>query len=71
MVNVPPEYLNRVYLGDVMDLLKSLPDRCVDMVYGAPDYNVGVKYGDKSYTRNFSRSISSGTSRWLGNLCGG
>lgn len=70
MVNVPPEYLNRVYLGDVMDLLKSLPDRCVDMVYGDPDYNVGVKYGDKSYTRNFSRSISSGTSRWLGNLCG-
>lgn len=25
---VPSEYLNRVYVGDVMDLFKSLPDRC-------------------------------------------
>jgi DNA modification methylase len=45
---LPPQYLNNVYLGDVMDLLKSLPDGCVDMVYGDPDYNVGIKYGDKS-----------------------
>lgn len=57
MNSVPSEYLNKVYLGDVMDLLKSLPDQCVDMVYGDPDYNVGVKYGDKSYTRNFEEYI--------------
>jgi len=30
-------YLNKVYLGDVMDLLKQLPDGCIDMVYGDPD----------------------------------
>jgi len=53
----PPQYLNKVYLGDVMDLLKSLPDQCVDMVYGDPDYNVGIKYGDKSYTRSFEEYI--------------
>ena len=50
-------FLNKVYLGDVMELLKKLPDRCVYMVYGDPDYNVGVKYGDKSYTRNFGEYI--------------
>ena len=33
-------YLNTVFLGDVMDLLKELPDKSVDMVYGDPDYNV-------------------------------
>jgi len=54
---LPPQYLNNVYLGDVMDLLKSLPDGCVDMVYGDPDYNVGIKYGDKSYTRSFEEYI--------------
>ena len=54
---VPPELLDKVYLGDVMDLLKALPDQCVDMVYGDPDYNVGVKYGDKSYTRRFEEYI--------------
>ena len=40
-----------------MELLKELPDKCVDMVYGDPDYNVGVKYGDKSYTRTFEEYI--------------
>jgi len=52
------KYLNQVYLGDIMDLLKKLPDKCVDMIFGDPDYNVGVKYGDKSYTRNFEEYIN-------------
>ncbi len=51
------KYLNRVFLKDVMDLLKELPDRCVDMVYGDPDYNVGIKYGDKTYTKTFEEYI--------------
>ena len=51
------EYLDTVFLGDVMDLLKKLPDKSVDMVYGDPDYNVGVKYGDKSYTKTFNEYI--------------
>lgn len=40
-----------------MELLKELPDKCVDMVYGDPDYNVGIKYGDKSYTKTFDEYI--------------
>ena len=51
------KFLNRVFLMDVMDTLKSLPDKCVDMIYGDPDYNVGIKYGDKSYTRSFDEYI--------------
>ena len=51
------EYLNKVFLKDIMQLLKGLPDKSVDMVYGDPDYNVGVKYGDKSYTKNFDEYI--------------
>jgi DNA modification methylase len=50
-------YLNKVFQRDVMAMLKELPDKCVDMVYGDPDYNVGVKYGDKTYTRNFDEYI--------------
>jgi DNA modification methylase len=49
--------LNKVFLGDIMAVLKDLPDNCVDMVYGDPDYNVGVKYGEKTYTRNFDEYI--------------
>ena len=49
-----PDYLNRVYNGDIMKILKDLPDDSVDMVFGDPDYNVGIKYGRNSYTRNFN-----------------
>ena len=28
------EYLNKVFLRDIMQLLKELPDKSVDMVYG-------------------------------------
>ncbi|MEW6557295.1 MAG: site-specific DNA-methyltransferase [Elusimicrobiota bacterium] len=51
------KYLNQVFLKDILYLLKELPDKSVDMVYGDPDYNVGVKYGDKTYTRSFDKYI--------------
>jgi DNA modification methylase len=51
------KYSNKIFLRDIMTLLKELPDKCVDMVYGDPDYNVGIKYGDKSYTKNFDEYI--------------
>lgn len=51
------KYLNKVFLEDIFDVLKELPDGSVDMVYGDPDYNVGVKYGGRSYTRAFDEYI--------------
>jgi len=51
------KYLNKVFLKDIMELLKGLPNKCVDMVFGDPDYNVGIKYGDKSYTKTFDEYI--------------
>ena len=51
------KYLNKVFLKDTMELLKELPENSVDMVYGDPDYNVGVKYGDKTYTKTFDEYI--------------
>lgn len=47
-------YLDNVFLGDTIELLKKLPAHSVDMLYGDPDYNVGIKYGDRSYTKNFN-----------------
>lgn len=54
--NRPPK-INYVHQGDIMDLLESLPDKCVDMVYGDPDYNKGVRYNDRSYTTQFAEYI--------------
>ena len=51
-------FLNKIYHGDIMNLLKQLPDNSTDMVFGDPDYNVGIKYGDKTYTKNFNEYIN-------------
>ncbi|MBI5694517.1 MAG: site-specific DNA-methyltransferase [Nitrospirae bacterium] len=51
------DFLNKVYNGDILELLSKLPDNSVDMVYGDPDYNVGIKYNDNSYTRSFNEYI--------------
>lgn len=51
------KFTDKVFLKDVMKLLRELPDKCVDMVYGDPDYNVGIKYGGKTYTKNFDEYI--------------
>ncbi len=50
-------FLDKVFLMDIVSLLKELPDKSIDMVYGDPDYNVGIKYGDKSYTKGFDEYI--------------
>ncbi len=50
MSGIPEHLVDRVYLGDVFDLMRQLPDKSVDMVYSDPDYNVGVRYNDRSYT---------------------
>jgi len=52
------DYLNKVYNGDIMHVLKDLPDNSVDMIFGDPDYNVGIKYGNNNYTIKFNDYIN-------------
>ncbi|MBU4512075.1 site-specific DNA-methyltransferase [Patescibacteria group bacterium] len=52
------DYLNKVYNGDIIYVLKDLPDNSIDMVFGDPDYNVGIKYGSNNYTRDFGDYIN-------------
>lgn len=49
--------INKIYNTDIFKILKKLPDNSVDMIYSDPDYNVGMKYNGKSYTKNFDEYI--------------
>ena len=51
------DYLNHVFNEDVIKVLKSLPDNSLDMVYGDPDYNVGINYAGKRYTTAWNQYI--------------
>lgn len=48
---------DKVFNEDIFETFKKIPDNSVDMVYGDPDYNVGIKYGARSYTKSFDEYI--------------
>lgn len=39
--------LDQIFLKDCMNLLRSLPDECVDLVVSSPPYNLGKEYESK------------------------
>ena len=40
----PTDFNNRIICGDSEDVLKGLPDNCVDLVFTSPPYNFGLGY---------------------------
>ena len=58
MTNALPEkYRNRVVNDDVTAVLKELPSDCVDLIYGDPDYNVGINYDGRKFTTSWDSYI--------------
>jgi len=55
--NVLSSFIDQVFNEDVLNLLRKLPANSVDCIYADPDYNVGVKYNDVSYTKKFEDYI--------------
>ncbi len=51
------EFEDRIFNDDIFNVLKNIPDKSIDMIYSDPDYNVGIKYNNKSYTKNFDEYI--------------
>jgi len=51
------KFINKVYPGDVLELLNLLPDNSIDMIFSENDYNVGIKYEGKSYKTSFREYI--------------
>ena len=51
------KYKNHVFNKDVLEVLRKIPDNSIDMIYGDPDYNVGINYAGKSYTKKWDDYI--------------
>ena len=41
---IPKDYENKIICGDSEEVLKKLPDNCVDLVFTSPPYNFGLDY---------------------------
>jgi len=42
--NLPKEYVDKIICADSEELLKKLPDNCIDLVFTSPPYNFGLEY---------------------------
>ncbi len=51
------EFKNKIFNKDVLEVLKLLPDNSLDMIYGDPDYNVGINYSGQNYTKKWNEYI--------------
>ena len=58
MTKFPSKYLNQVVNDDVMSVLRDLPNDCVDMIYGDPDYNAGISYSGRTFTRSWEAYVN-------------
>lgn len=54
---------DKIFNQDVLEVLRTLPDKSLDMVYGDPDYNVGINYAGRNYTTKWNEYIT-----WYGEL---
>ena len=43
---LPTDYANKIVCGDSLEVLKQLPDNCVDLIFTSPPYNFGMEYED-------------------------
>ena len=34
--------LNKCYLGDCLDIMRDMPDKCIDLVLTDPPYGIGI-----------------------------
>ena len=48
---------NKVFMKDILQVLKELPSDSLDMVYGDPDYNIGMSYNGNRYTKGWDEYI--------------
>lgn len=55
---LPNDYLDQVFNDDVLNVLRRLPAESLDMVYGDPDYNVGINYAGRNYTTAWNDYIA-------------
>ena len=58
MTALPEKYRNQVINDDVMTVLRDLPDGCVDLIYGDPDYNAGIRYAGRTFTASWDDYVN-------------
>ncbi len=58
----PDDFINKIICGDCLEVMKQMPDKCVDLVLTDPPYNVGKQFGEKNEGKIFNKDFHT---KWL------
>ncbi len=53
-VSMPAAYENQIICADSLELLKKLPDNCIDIIFTSPPYNFGLAYDTHNDTSKWN-----------------
>lgn len=56
--------VDKVYLGDCIEVMKTFPDECIDLVFADPPYNIGIKYDKWQDNLEYEKYIT-WSEKWL------
>jgi DNA modification methylase len=57
---LPEEFVDQIICGDSEEILRRLPDNCVDLMFTSPPYNFGLEYqatGDEAYWESYFKKL--------------
>jgi DNA modification methylase len=52
---IPEKFENQIICGDSLDILKELPDNCIDVIITSPPYNFGLDYASTDDDSNWEK----------------
>ncbi len=47
----PEDYINKIICGDCLEVMKSIPDKSVDLIITSPPYNINLRIRGNNYCR--------------------
>lgn len=52
---LPAEFEDRIFCADSLELLRQLPDNCIDIIFTSPPYNFGLDYDNHNDTSDWDK----------------
>ena len=52
---LPNQYENKIICTDSLEVMKNMPDNCIDLIFTSPPYNFGLEYTSNEDTHGWDR----------------
>jgi len=60
--------VDKVYLGDCIEIMSQMPDKTVDLIFADPPFNIGIKYDNYSDSQSYE-DYYNWSEKWIEQTC--